>query len=161
MQGAKRPAFNTRRSGQLRAVSIASEFPAIEQNEEGAELGGFPEMTDRLQISVHNDGHGAVMYLRGRVSIESSPDLRNQLLAMLRRQSRPATIAVDLAAVSYMDASGIATLIEGLKIARLGGIAMRLQGLQGRPLHLFKATGIDSLFDTGGPTNNLSTTRVS
>jgi hypothetical protein len=36
--------------------------------------------------------------------------------------------------------SGIATLIEGLKIARIGGIAMRLQGLQGRLLHLFQAT---------------------
>jgi len=126
-----------------------------------AELGGFPGMTDSLEISVHSDEAGAVMYLRGRLSIESSPDLRDHLLAMLRRQSPPETIAIDLAAVSYMDTSGIATLIEGLKIARIGGIAMRLHGLQGRLLHLFQATGIGSLFDTGGPTNNLSTTTVS
>jgi anti-sigma B factor antagonist len=126
-----------------------------------AELVGFPGGTDSLQISVHSDEEGAVVYLRGRLSIESSPDLRDHLLAMLRRQSPPETIAIDLAAVSYMDTSGIATLIEGLKIARIGGIAMRLHGLQGRLLHLFQATGIGSLFDTGGPTNNLSTTTVS
>src|SRR5258707_13549148 len=83
----------------------------------------------------------------GRLSIESSPDLRDHLLAVLRRQSPPETIAIDLTAVSYMDTSGIATLIEGLKIARIGGIAMRLRGLQGRLLHLFQATGIGSLFD--------------
>jgi anti-sigma B factor antagonist len=118
-------------------------------------------MTDSLQISVHSDEEGAVMYLRGRLSIESSPDVRDHLLAMLRSQSPPETIAIDLAEVSYMDTSGIATLIEGLKIARIGGIAMRLHGLQGRLLHLFQATGIGSLFDTGGPTNNLSTTTVS
>ena len=60
-----------------------------------------------------------------------------------------------------MDTSGIATLIEGLKISRIGGIPMHLQGLQGHLLHLFQATGLGSLFDTDGPTNNLSTTTVS
>ena len=117
-------------------------------------------MTDSLQISVDSDKESAVMYLRGRVSIESSPDLRDHLLAMLRRQPPPETIDIDLAKVSYMDTSGIATLIEGLKIARIGSISMYLQGLQGHLLHLFQATGLGSLFDTDGPTNNLSTTTV-
>jgi anti-sigma B factor antagonist len=110
-------------------------------------------MTDSLQISIHSDREGAVMYLRGRLTIESSPDLRKQLLATLQRQSPTETIAIDLADVSYMDTSGIATLVEGLKVARTGGVAMHLQGLQGRLLHLFQATGIGSLFDTGEPTN--------
>jgi anti-sigma B factor antagonist len=133
----------------------------IDTPDKRRELGGFPGMTDSLQISVDSDKERAVMYLRGRLDIESSADLRNHLLTTLRRQSPPETIAIDLAAVSYMDTSGIATLIEGLKIARIGGIAMHLQGLQGRLLHLFQATGIGSLFDTDGPTNNLSTTTVS
>ena len=118
-------------------------------------------MTNSLQIRVDDDKDGAVMYLLGRLDIESSPDLRDHLRAMLRRRSSPETVAIDLTAVSYIDTSGLATLIEGLKIARLGGIVLHLQGLQGRILHLFQATGIDSLFDTGGPTNNLSTTTVS
>ena len=117
-------------------------------------------MTDSLQISVDDDRADAVMYLRGRLDIESSPDLRDHLLAILRSQSPPETIAIDLVAVSYIDTSGIATLIEGLKVARLAGIVLHLQGLQGRLLHLFQVTGIDSLFDTG-PTNDLSTTTVS
>jgi anti-sigma B factor antagonist len=118
-------------------------------------------MTDSLQISVQSDKEGTVMYLRGRLNIESSPDLRDHLLAILRRPSPPETIAIDLSAVSYVDTSGIATLIEALKIARITGVAMHLRGLQGRLLHLFQATGISSLFDAGGPTNKVSMTAVS
>jgi anti-sigma B factor antagonist len=116
---------------------------------------------DSLQISVDNDKEVAVMYLRGRLDIETSPSLRVHLLAMLRGQNPPATVAIDLAAVSYMDTSGLATLIEGLKIARIGSIAMSLRGLQGRLLHFFQTTGIGSLFGIGGPATNLSTTAVS
>jgi anti-sigma B factor antagonist len=117
-------------------------------------------MADSLQISVQSDKQGAVMNLRGRINIESSPDLRDHLLTMLRRQSPPA-ITIDLAGVSYMDTSGLATLIEALKIARISGVAMHLRGLQGRLLHLFQATGIGSLFDLDEPTNNLATKAVS
>ena len=100
-----------------------------------------------LQIRMRSHTAGVVMYLQGRINMESSPGLRDHLLALLRRTSPPESIAVDVAAVSYMDTSAIATLVEALKIARLGGIRMHLQGLQGRMLHLFQATGIGSLFD--------------
>jgi len=87
-------------------------------------------MPDNLQIIVHSDKQGAVMYLQGRVSIETSPDFRHHLLAMLRRPSPPKAFAIDLAGVFYMDTSGIATLIQALKVARIAGTAMHLQGLQ-------------------------------
>ena len=118
-------------------------------------------MTDSLQISVDSQKEGTVMHLQGRIDIESSPDLRDHLLAMLQRQPPPETIDIDLAEVSYMDTSGIATLIEGLKIARIGSISMHLQGLQGDLLHLFQATGLASLFDIDGATDKLSATTVS
>ena len=118
-------------------------------------------MTDRLQIAVDSGRQCALMSLRGRVDIESSPDLREGLLALLETQSSQGTITIDLAEVSYLDTSGVATLIEGLKIARIGSISMQLQGLQGHLLHLFQATGLASLFDIDGPANNLSTTTVS
>jgi anti-sigma B factor antagonist len=117
-------------------------------------------MTHSLHISVENGKEVVVMHLQGRIDIESSPQLRHHLLAHLRKQSPPGTIDVNLAAVNYMDTSGVATLVEGLKMARLGGIAMHLQGLQGRLLHLFQSTGIGSLFDTSGSANNPSATRV-
>jgi anti-sigma B factor antagonist len=118
-------------------------------------------MKDTLQIDIDLQKESAVMYLHGRVDIESSPDLRDNLLAMLQRQIPLETIAIDLAAVSYMDTAGLATLIEGLRIARIRDIAMRLRGPHGRILRLFHATGIGSLFDIGGPTLDSSTMTVS
>ena len=57
---------------------------------------------------------------------------------------------VDMTEVSYIDISGIATLIEGLKIARHGQNTLCLQGLQGRVLHLFEFAGLLDLFETNG-----------
>ena len=118
-------------------------------------------MPDNLQIIVHSDKQGAVMYLQGRVSIETSPDFRHHLLAMLRKPSPPEALAIDLAGVFYMDTSGIATLIQALKVARIAGTTMHLQGLQGRILHLFEATGVGSLFDDARAADNASTTAMS
>ena len=118
-------------------------------------------MTDTLQISVDSQKESAVMHLQGRVDIESSPDFRDHLIVTLRRQPPPETITIDLKDISYMDTSGIATLIEGLKIARIGNISMYLQGLHGHLLHLFQATGLGSLFDLDGPATKLSTPTVS
>jgi len=100
------------------------------------------------------------MYLSGRLNIESSPDLRHHLLSALLRQSPPEAVVIDFAGISYMDTSGIATLIEGLKIARTNGVAMRLQGLQGRLLHLFQATSIGTLFDSTGSTSDSPAVKV-
>jgi len=104
---------------------------------------------DGLAIAVDDDAEGTVFRLRGRVTIDSSPVLRDRLLAMLRVQA-PTAVIFDLTEVPYIDSSGIATLIEGLKIARNRQIAFCLQGLQGRLLHLFEVTGVLALFKASG-----------
>jgi anti-sigma B factor antagonist len=104
---------------------------------------------DGLEITVDSDEEGTVFRLRGRVTIDSSPALRDRLLSMLRGQVTTA-VTFDLTEVPYIDSSGIATLIEGLKFARNGRIAFCLQGLQGRLLHLFEVTGVLTLFKANG-----------
>ncbi|MGA9641065.1 MAG: STAS domain-containing protein [Terriglobales bacterium] len=102
-----------------------------------------------LEITLDEGDGTALVRLRGRLSIDTSPALRDQLLAVLDGPSVQAVI-VDLDAVSYIDASGVATLIEGLKIAQSVPTTLCLKGLQGRVLHLFEVTGLLSLFDTSG-----------
>jgi anti-sigma B factor antagonist len=102
-----------------------------------------------LQVAMEESNGDAVVRLRGRLSIDSSPAFRDQLLAVLRRASTRAVV-VDLAGVSYIDASGIATLVEALKIARNRRNNLCLNGLQGRVLYLFEVTGLLDLFGTNG-----------
>ena len=108
-------------------------------------------MTHSLQITLESRAECVVMWLRGRIDIESSSKWRDQLLALLRIDFPPETVVIDLSAIDYMDTSGLATLLEVLKIATVRGMAMRLQGVQGRLLHLLQATGIGSLFEDTAP----------
>ena len=117
--------------------------------------------TDLEVIIIEDAGEeGTLVRLRGRLSIDTSPEFRDRLLALLRRQS-PAGVIVDLTDVSYMDASGIATLVEGLKTARIRQTTLRLQGLQGRVRHLFEVTGLLALFETGSGGSTSSAVKVS
>ena len=53
---------------------------------------------------------------------------------------------VDLTDVPYIDSSGLATLIEGLKIARNRQTSLCLQGLQGRAATFIPGHGrVDSV----------------
>ena len=110
---------------------------------------GIDPPIDGLYIAEHRGEEGSIVRLRGRLNIDSSPALRDRLLAMLQAQPRQAVV-VDFNDVTYVDSSGIATLIEGLKIARLRQTTLCLQGLQGRLLHLFQVTGMSSLFEKSG-----------
>jgi anti-sigma B factor antagonist len=85
--------------------------------------------------------------LSGRIDVDSSPDLRDRLRTLLSEKAMPQTIIVDLAAVPYIETSGIATLIEALRTARHQRINFRLQGLSGAVLRLFQVTGVLALFE--------------
>ncbi len=102
-----------------------------------------------LEITVSHGEAGALACLHGRLSIDSSPALRDQLLRILQADP-PEAVTVDLRDVPYIDCSGIATLIEALKIALNHKTMLRLQGLHDRLLHLFEVTGVSFLFEENG-----------
>jgi anti-sigma B factor antagonist len=113
-----------------------------------------------LQVSMEESNERTVVRLRGRLSIDSSPAFRDQLLSVLLRASARAVL-VDLTDVAYIDASGIATLVEALKIARNRRNNLCLVGLQGRVLHLFEVTGLLDLFGTNGSRSASTALKVS
>lgn len=104
-------------------------------------------LTSELQFVAVHHAEGSLVHLRGRVDIDSSPALRNFLHRLLQDNPQE-NVRIDLAEVSYMDTSGIATLIEALKIARHRNVSLKLQRLHGRLQHLLEVTGVLSLFVT-------------
>ena len=117
-------------------------------------------ITEGLSIEVTNTEGAAVVCLGGRVTIDSSPGLRKQLHALLSQQSPP-TLIVDLSELSYFDCSGIATLIEALRIARQRHTKFQLRGVRDGPRHLLEVTGLLHLFDTDGETDHSPVPKVS
>ncbi len=98
-----------------------------------------------LQIRVIRDKKDTLVQLNGCLNIDSSPSLRDRLLTVLQPEA-PEVLTVDLSEVSHVDSSGIATLIEALRIARSLNTTLSLKGLQGRLVHVLEVTGIAALF---------------
>lgn len=105
-----------------------------------------PDSIGKPDIKIVATKDGALAHVYGRIDIDSSPAIRDRLLAFLQAPY-PKIVSIDLSAVTHMDSSGIATLIEALKIARKNKTKLRLQGLHDRLLHLFEVTDILSLFN--------------
>ena len=104
--------------------------------------------TSHLAIAVDDGGMEAIVRLNGRIDVDSSPDLRDCLLAILSGKQLIHAVTVDLNDVTHIEASGIATLVEALKIAGHRQIRLHLQGLHGSVLRLFEVTGLLPLFET-------------
>jgi len=118
-----------------------------------------PNAGGGLEMSLDDNQECTILRLKGHLGLDSSPALRDQLLGMLQVQP-PKAVIVDLAELSYIDASGIATLLEALKISRNRQSTLCLTGLQGRLLHLFEVTGVLPLFESDRCRNASSELKV-
>jgi anti-sigma B factor antagonist len=104
--------------------------------------------TSQLAIALDHGGMEAIVRLNGRIDVDSSPDLRDCLMEILSGKQLVQAVTVDLGDVMFIEASGVATLVEALKVARHRQIRLHLQGLQGSVLRLFEVTGLLPLFET-------------
>jgi anti-sigma B factor antagonist len=129
----------------------------ITQNEPGARVTQLRNPSDGgLEITVDRNGEHAILFLNGRITVDSSPDLRDRLHTILSEAPSLPTVIVDLAGVPYIETSGIATLIEALRIARHHQTSLRLQGLTGAVARLFEFSGVITLFESSGSTQKVS-----
>jgi len=111
-------------------------------------LSNNSESTEKSGMKTAVNENGALASLYGRIDIDSSPAVRDQLVVLLHAP-HPRTVSIDLSGVTHIDSSGVATLIEALKIARECETELRLQGLNDRLHHLCEATGMLALFHGG------------
>ena len=104
------------------------------------------DISSKAHVSIPASKDSVLASLSGRIDIDSSPAVRDQLLSLLQ-PPYPRIISVEMSGITHIDSAGIATLVEALKIARGKKIEMRLQGLHGPLLRLFESTCILPLFD--------------
>jgi anti-sigma B factor antagonist len=112
-----------------------------------------------LTIDVSRTGAEVRVSLSGRLTIDSSPELRTHLLAVLHQEPPPA-ITVDMERVAYMDSSGLVTLIEALKIARSLRTTLTVKGLKGPIVRVLRTTGLLDLFEPNGTTTAPANVKV-
>jgi anti-sigma B factor antagonist len=93
-----------------------------------------------------------IVSIEGRITIDNSGEMRDRLAAALR--PKPAELTVDLSRVTYIEMSGLATLVEAFRIARQQGTRMVLAGIQGQVRYLLEVTSLNQLFDIASEQGN-------
>jgi len=98
-----------------------------------------------VEVHVRNHESAAIIEVRGEVDLYTSPQMREVIVRAA--SARTAMVVVDLSGVSYMDSSGVATLVEGLQFSRKYGGAFRLAGLGGAVREVFKFAKLEKVFE--------------
>lgn len=96
-----------------------------------------------MKISVHDAGEVKVVEVEGDVDLGTSPDLRRTLFDALLHARK---LALNLAAIRYIDSSGIATLIEVLKDSQQRDKKFVLFGLSPAVQQVFRLTHVIRIF---------------
>ncbi|OAB60598.1 hypothetical protein AY599_14340 [Leptolyngbya valderiana BDU 20041] len=103
------------------------------------------------EIEIRAEGSKAVVVsLSGEVDIVRSPDLQTALQDAIGRLPKGGGVVVDLSGVTYMDSSGVATLVRGLQLSRKKGAGLVLCGLQDRVRSIFEIARLDTVFPIAG-----------
>lgn len=80
----------------------------------------------------------------GDIDLYSSPVLRKSILDAANHSTKE--IRVVLASVGYMDSSGVATLVEGLRAAKNSGKAFMLQMPSQSVMKVLQLARLDTIF---------------
>lgn len=98
-----------------------------------------------MAVRIENKNNLVVCHVSGEVDINSSPDMK-KAFDKLTSKKEP-KIVVNFSKVTYVDSSGLATLVEILKNMRTYGGRMRLTNLSAKVKSLFEITKLDKLFE--------------
>jgi anti-sigma B factor antagonist len=103
-----------------------------------------------LKIAARHLDKITIFDVSGDIDLANSPELRKALLRELRELRMPRVI-LNLNAVRYIDSSGVASLVEGLKASRDVGARFILFGLNTtvrEVLQLSKLVRIFEIYET-------------
>jgi len=121
-------------------------YLCVDQAKESAKV--TREMAGDIDTVRAGAGKGNSIAIHGRITVENSGEMSTTLTNALRK--KPKKLSVDLSGVSYIDTSGLATLLQAAGTARKQGTRLVLDALQDQPRYLLEITHLDRLFDMEG-----------
>jgi anti-sigma B factor antagonist len=99
-----------------------------------------------LKISERSVGVATIVDIVGNIDLSSSPELRKVLLRELKEKRTPRVI-VNMTEVRYIDSSGVASLVEGLKASRDTGLRFSLVGLSKGAREVLQLSRLIKIFE--------------
>jgi anti-sigma B factor antagonist len=99
-----------------------------------------------VQISFRRMEKITIFDLTGNIDLATSPELRKALLHEIKNTRTPRVI-LNLLQVRYIDSSGIASLVEGLKASRDAGTRFILFGLSQSAREVMQLSRLNKIFE--------------
>src|SRR5262245_29484464 len=97
-------------------------------------------------MTTRQEGEATILDLVGDITLFNSPEIRKTLIDLLKDQG-VTQLFVNMTGVKYVDSSGIASLVEGLKIARDRGSRLVLYGLSKPAITVLELTHLLRVFE--------------
>jgi len=99
-----------------------------------------------VQISARHLDRITIFDVSGDIDLANSPQLRKALLRELREVRMP-RVVLNMKAVRYIDSSGVASLVEGLKASREVGARFVLFGLNTTTREVLQLSKLVKIFE--------------
>jgi anti-anti-sigma factor len=100
--------------------------------------------TARARLFSRRPSGHTIIAIRGDLDMATTAALRGRILTILANATTP--VIVDLSAVSFCDASGLALLVGARRRARLHGLTLTLAAPRPHVTKLLRITGLDNAF---------------
>ena len=84
-----------------------------------------------------------LVHLVGEIDLSNSAEIREALLKLLNDDH---SVIVSFAKLDYIDSSGMATLVEGLNIAKKKDLKLIIAEATGAPLQVLELTRLNQVF---------------
>ncbi|MGE4608950.1 MAG: STAS domain-containing protein [Myxococcota bacterium] len=96
-----------------------------------------------MEHAVREEQGTLVVSFQGEVDLEHSPKAREVLLGCVAKKQ---DILVDLSEVSYIDSSGVASLVEAFQTSKKAGSAFGLVSVNPAALRVLELARLDKIF---------------
>ena len=99
-----------------------------------------------MQISARRIDKITIFDVTGDIDLANSPEVRKALLKELKELKVP-RVVMNLSKVRYIDSSGVASLVEGLKASRDSGSRFILYGLSTSAREVLQLSRLLKIFE--------------
>jgi anti-sigma B factor antagonist len=99
-----------------------------------------------VQIATRQTEGRVILDVSGDIDLANSPAMRKTLLGEIKEKRTP-KVLLNLRSVRYIDSSGIASLVEGLKASRDLGSRLILYGLSPAVREVMELSRLQRIFE--------------
>lgn len=99
-----------------------------------------------MNITTRHAGEATILELSGDITLYNTPEVRKAILGLLKDKHVP-QLLVDMRQVRYIDSSGVASLVEGLKASRDLDSRFALYGLTKTTREVLELTRLVRVFE--------------